>query len=193
MKKEKIKWFNETRKLDELVPTSYNPRKLSEDQYWDLKRSLDEMGLAEIPAINKETNQILAGHMRIKVLIDLYGRDYEIDVRVPERVLTKKECDRYLIVSNKSGGDWNFDMLSSHFDMPDLIDWGFKEEEFGFDTGMPVGQGSGSGQASGDPKIILSFEDGNFAQILEAFTRAKEDMDLDTNELVILKLLEPYL
>ena len=39
---EKLTWQNARRKLSELIPTSYNPRKLTEKQYKGLKKSLEK-------------------------------------------------------------------------------------------------------------------------------------------------------
>ena len=32
---------------------------------------------------------------------------------------------------NKNTGDWDFDLLSNHFDIQELKEWGFKEIELG--------------------------------------------------------------
>ena len=119
-----IKWHTEKRKIGELIPYENNPRQLSEKQYQDLKRSLSKFNLAEIPAINTDM-KIIAGHQRLKVLSEIYGKDYEIDVRVPNRELTKKEFEEYNIRSNKNSGEWDFDVLANEFDLGDLKEWGF--------------------------------------------------------------------
>jgi site-specific DNA-methyltransferase (adenine-specific) len=124
----KLKWHNETRKIKELVPTAYNPRKLSDKQYKDIEASLKKFNLAEVPCINLD-NQIIAGHQRIKILASLYGLEHEIDVRVPNRQLNKQELDEYLIRSNKNVGDWDFDILKDNFDIADLLDFGFDKDE----------------------------------------------------------------
>ena len=104
-----IKWTTEQRKISDLIPTDGNPRQLTDKQYKELKKSLKKFDLAEIPAINQD-NSILAGHMRLKILAELKG-DHEIDVRVPNRPLTKKEAEEYLIRSNKNTGEWDMDAL----------------------------------------------------------------------------------
>ena len=91
----KLKWHNEKRKVNDLLPYSKNPRKINDKQISDLKRSLKKFNLVEIPAIDVD-NKIIAGHQRIKVL-QLLGRgDEVIDVRVPNRKLTSKEYEQYL-------------------------------------------------------------------------------------------------
>ena len=128
----KITWGTERRKLSELIPHSTNPRVLTNKQYKDLRKSLTKFDLAEIPAINTD-NTLLAGHQRIKVLAEIKGEDTEIDVRVPNRLLTKEEANEYLIRSNKNTGEWDIDSLANEFDQVDLKDWGFEDADFGID------------------------------------------------------------
>ncbi len=123
----KLQWRTEVRTVDDLIPQTINPRTISDKQMSDLKKSLNKFGLAEIPAIDTDGN-ILAGHQRIKAL-QLLGRGNEkIDVRVPNRKLTKVEAEQYLISSNKLGGDWDFEALKS-FDLDLLTESGFSDLE----------------------------------------------------------------
>lgn len=136
-----MKWQTEQRRISDLVPTEHNPRQLTEKQFNDLKKSLTKFDLAEIPAINTD-NQILAGHQRMKIMAALGRGDETIDVRVPDRKLTKAECDEYLVRSNKNTGEWNFDELANSFDIDLLKEWGFEECDFGLaDHDQPDGDG----------------------------------------------------
>lgn len=124
-----IKFLNAKRKLKDLVPLDYNPRKISEKEKEQLKKSLEKFGLAEVPVINKNNN-ILAGHQRIAILVALYGKKEEIDVRVPNRLLTVKEEKEYNIRSNKNTGSWDFkDDFLLNFEKEDLLEWGFEDFE----------------------------------------------------------------
>jgi DNA modification methylase len=123
----KLIWHNATKTVDELIPQTINPRTITNKQMDDLKKSLKKFGLAEIPAIDAD-GTILAGHQRIKAL-QLLGRgSEEIDIRVPNRKLTKAEAKQYLISSNKLGGDWDFEALKS-FDIDLLANSGFDDLE----------------------------------------------------------------
>lgn len=123
-----MKWTTEKRKLKDLIPYGSNPRILSEKQHKDLTVSLKKFGLAEIPAIDAD-NTLIAGHQRVKILSELNPPDFEIDVRVPDRKLTKKEFQEYNIRSNKNSGTWDFDILANEFEQDELIEWGFEEKE----------------------------------------------------------------
>ena len=123
----KLQWRTEVRMVDDLIPQAVNPRTISDKQMSDLKKSLKKFGLAEIPAIDKD-GSILAGHQRIKALQLLDRGSEQIDVRIPNRKLTKAEARQYLISSNKLGGDWDIEALKS-FDLDLLSEAGFSDVE----------------------------------------------------------------
>jgi DNA modification methylase len=123
----KLAWATTRKTVNELIPQDVNPRTITDKQMSDIQKSLKKFNLVEIPAVDAD-GKILAGHQRIKAL-QLLGRgDEEIDVRVPNRKLTQKESEQYLIASNKLGGDWDTDLLK-HFDFDMLSDSGFEDME----------------------------------------------------------------
>jgi DNA modification methylase len=127
MKNKKLEWKTERRRVSDLLPHDANPRRISEKQLDDLTRSVKKFNLVEIPAIDTD-NRLIAGHQRLKAM-QLLGRgEEEIDVRVPNRKLTKKEFEQYLIASNALGGDWDFEKLKS-FDLSLLLDIGFDSDD----------------------------------------------------------------
>lgn len=125
----KLVWNTTQKQINDLIPQEVNPRKISDEQLADLKRSLEKFNLVEIPAIDHD-GTILAGHQRIKAL-QLLGRGDElIDVRMPNRKLTQQESKEYLIGSNKLGGEWDFELLKD-FDFETLEFAGFDPIEIG--------------------------------------------------------------
>ena len=114
-----LEWYNEKRKVKDLVPYDYNPRKITPDRLEKLKNSLEKFNLAEVPAVNTD-NVIIAGHQRVKVLMALGRGDEVIDVRVPNRTLTELEFKEYNITSNVSVGYWDIDVLEDVFGDVDL-------------------------------------------------------------------------
>lgn len=123
-----LKFINARKKISELIPASWNPRKLNRKQKKDLIASLEKFELAEVPVINTD-NLIVAGHQRIGILLDLKGKDFELDVRMPEREMTEQEVKEYNIRSNKNTGEWDKGLLLDHFDKDELGDWGFDDFE----------------------------------------------------------------
>ncbi|MES2813212.1 MAG: DNA modification methylase [Bacteroidota bacterium] len=114
-----LEWRTEQRLVKELVPYDYNPRKLTEEKRSLLIRSIEKFNLAEIPAVNTD-NVIIAGHQRVKVMMDIGRGDEVIDVRVPSRTLTELEFKEYNITSNVPVGFWDVEILEAHFGDVDL-------------------------------------------------------------------------
>jgi len=122
---QKLKWHTVQKRVKDLVPQDINPRVISDKQMSDLKKSLKRYDLVEIPAVGLD-GKILSGHQRIAALKLLSREEELIDVRIPNRPLTKKESDGYLIASNALGGDWDFEKLKS-FNLDLLVDIGFDQ------------------------------------------------------------------
>ncbi len=122
-----LQWRTEQRKVEALLPWSGNPRKLTDEQAEQLKRSLEKFNLVEIPAIDTD-DRLIAGHQRVKILLALGRGDEEIDVRVPNRKLTTEEFEEYNVRSNLTTGEWDFDKLGE-LDEAFLTDIGFDSTE----------------------------------------------------------------
>ncbi|MEK7556806.1 MAG: DNA modification methylase, partial [Patescibacteria group bacterium] len=120
----KLTWKTEHRKVADLVPYEFNPRKISPEQAERLTASIEKFNLVEIPAINTD-GVIVAGHQRLAIMKAI-GRGAEIvDVRVPNRRLTEAEIQEYNLRSNKNTGEWDFELLAGHFDEGMLESVGF--------------------------------------------------------------------
>ncbi len=121
----KLVWHTESRRVDDLIPYEKNPRILSNKQRRDLEASITKFNLVEIPAINTD-NTVVAGHARLKIMQALGRGQEEIEVRVPNRLLTKSEFEEYLLRSNRNTGSWDYELLKS-FDTSFLLDIGFDD------------------------------------------------------------------
>lgn len=121
------------RQTKELIPAEYNPRQIDKDAFEQLKTSLESFKCVEPAVINinpDRLNIIVGGHQRIKAAKALKWKEFpciEVDLEL-ER---EKELNIRL---NKNTGDFDFDMLANHFEVEDLVDWGFDESEFGMDV-----------------------------------------------------------
>ena len=120
MKIEKIK-------LEELKLAEYNPRKMSDKQYKDLKASLEKFGLVD-PIIINSDNTVVGGHQRLRIMREL-GAEYVPTVRVN---LSKQDEMELNIRLNKNSGEFDLDVLANNFEVDELKDWGFKDIELGF-------------------------------------------------------------
>lgn len=124
----KLEWSMQKRRVSDLIPNEKNPRTMSLKQIEDLKKSLKKFNLVEIPVIDTE-NKVIAGHQRLMVLKLLERGDEKIEVRVPNRKLTKQEYDQYLLASNRVHGDWDWDKLAENFEVDMLLASGFDDTD----------------------------------------------------------------
>ena len=93
----------EKKKTAELLPAEYNPRKdlkPGDEEYEKLKRSIEEFGFVEPVVWNEATGNVVGGHQRLKVLLDM--GETEIDCVVvdlepeKEKALNPELWDRLL-------------------------------------------------------------------------------------------------
>jgi DNA modification methylase len=100
-------------KVELLNPAVYNPRKdlkPSDKEYIKLKKSIETFGYVELVVWNKVTGNVVSGHQRLKVLVDLGYT--EVDCVVVEIEDLKKE-KALNIAMNKIGGEWDENKLAS--------------------------------------------------------------------------------
>ena len=114
-------------KISELNPAEYNPRRMTNKQYEDLKNSLEKFGLVD-PIIINSDNTVVGGHQRLRIMREL-GAEYVPTVRVN---LSKQDEMELNIRLNKNSGEFDLDVLANNFEVDELKDWGFKDIELGF-------------------------------------------------------------
>ena len=128
-----ITWTNERRRLGDLTPWPINPRQIKKDEAARLSQSLDEFAQVETIAVGPD-NEVYNGHQRLNVWSADHGPDYEVDVRVSNRPLSEDERKKLTVFLHKgAAGEWDFDMMANHFDVDDLLDWGFDAKELDLD------------------------------------------------------------
>jgi len=120
-----INWSSSRRKIEELKPAAYNPRQATETDCQQLRRSLSEFNLADPIIINLD-NTVIGGHFRLKILKEQGVT--EVDVRVPDRLLTPTEEMTLNLRLNKNNGQWDLDALAN-FDEDMLKDVGWTPDE----------------------------------------------------------------
>lgn len=121
-----LEWSTIKRRVKDLLPAEFTPRKYTEEDIAEMKRILEKFNLVEIPAIDLD-GVILAGDIKIIGLTVLGREQEEIDVRIPNRKLTPAEFKEYQVHSFISLGSWDFEAIKEHFQELDL------EHMHGFD------------------------------------------------------------
>jgi hypothetical protein len=160
-----------------MKPYHKNPRTLSEKQFKNLKRDLLELGDLSGIVHDLNTDEIIGGNQRVRVLDIKPGMITLIEkFRKPTKTgtvatgfvtfngekynyrqvkWTPKQCEKANIVANKAGGDWDMDVLANQFEIEDLKDWGFEDFDLGgIDLG---GDSEGLKEEQEEKKTHFSF------------------------------------
>ena len=124
-----LEWYTVQRKVSELVPYEYNPRKISDLDKQHLKQSLEKFNLVEIPVIDID-NTLIGGHQRVIILFELGRGEEIIDVRIPNRKLTEEEFKEYNLRSNILNGEFDYEKISDFFSEINLTEIGFDVSSF---------------------------------------------------------------
>ena len=91
------------RRLDELNPAGYNPRKITSDELEQLRRSIEQWGMVEPLVVNSRGDVIIGGHQRARAAASL-GIE---EVPVIEVDLDDDQAKALNLALNKLGGDWD--------------------------------------------------------------------------------------
>ena len=127
-----IQWTQSRKRLADLTPWPRNPRQIKTPQAKRLLESVQEFGQVETLAVGPD-GEVYNGHQRLNVLMQQYGPEYEVDVRVSSRPLSEKEREKLTVYLHRGAtGEWDFDLLANGFDVGELIEWGFEPGELGF-------------------------------------------------------------
>ncbi len=127
-------------KIADLIEAEYNPRRLTDKQFQELRRSMRQFGAVQPAVVNTykgRENILVGGHQRIHVWKSLGHATYpcwlvSLD---PER---EKELNIRL---NHAMGEWDKDKLANFFDTADLMDFGFDPGEIGMGMTAPGEEG----------------------------------------------------
>lgn len=109
----------EIKKISELKPADYNPRKSSITQDENLKQSLEKFGVVEPIVFNSQTGNIVGGHFRVRQLKKLGYKEVEC-VIVDLPIEDEKELNIRL---NANTGEFDYEILQS-WDQNLLQEWG---------------------------------------------------------------------
>ena len=153
--------------ISKLKPAKYNPRQISKKQYKDLKESLDKFSLVEPIVVNSDMT-IIGGHQRYKIWSEKAKESKVKDITIPCVVLnlSKEEEKELNIRLNKSGGEWDMDILANEFDIEELKEWGFKDIEFGLNIDKI--------EEDKEDEYIITIKESNIAKANQLFKELDE-------------------
>lgn len=123
-----LKWHTESIALNELKEYVHNPRNISKQEFLKLVKSIKEDGYHQRILVNKDYT-IIGGHQRKKALIESgLNLNDQIDVLVPDRLLSEEELDRINIRDNLSFGEYDFNILFDRFNIDALTEFGIPND-----------------------------------------------------------------
>lgn len=111
-------------KIEELIPSEYNPRKINEKQMSDLKKSIVNYGIVDPIIINinqDRKNIVIGGHQRLKACKELGYTEIDC-VELDLSISREKELNVRL---NKNNGEFDFHELIEHFSREEALEYGF--------------------------------------------------------------------
>lgn len=109
--------------IHSLVPADYNPRKISDKDYKNLKNSIDEFGIVDPIIINLKDNTIIGGHQRFDVLF-YENESSEMNlIRLGDigwvfpdtnlKIIDKNHEKALNLALNRVHGEWDEDLLNN--------------------------------------------------------------------------------
>lgn len=138
--------------INDLRPAEYNPRKMSQKQADDLKKSIQEFGFVDPIIVNSNPeryNVVIGGHQRLKIA-SMLGF---LTVPVCYVDLSQEKEIELNLRLNQNGGEWDWEKMGDTplFTTPLLEKIGFSIEELeNLGNGEGVGKGSDSEESDGD-------------------------------------------
>ena len=117
-------------KIDKLIASDDNPRRMDKKGFEALKKSLrDFPEMKQVREVVVDENlRILGGHQRIYALKDL---GYE-DVTVKQVFgWTERQKREFMIKDNTAAGEWDSDIIANEWDVTELEGWGLPSFKFG--------------------------------------------------------------
>lgn len=148
---------------------SYNPRKIGDEEYKALKRSIKKFGLVGHLILNKRTNTIVQGHQSVKVMDDL--QKYDPKTRKNDYLLrfavvdmdVKTEMEFNLALNNRNlQGEYDYDKLGEVLSQVDYKEAGFFEADL---------------SAMGMDYLFKTEEEENLANSLSDLTKEADEED----------------
>ena len=151
-------------KISQIKPNPKNPRIIKDDKFQKLVKSIQEFPemLDKRPLICFTDVDgkyvILGGNMRYKACIAAGLKEVPIDLADD---WTEEQKRQFVVKDNLGYGDWDFDALSTDYDIGELEEWGLDVpgmEEMSEDEINSFFKDSDENSDNGLCKLVLSFD-----------------------------------
>jgi DNA modification methylase len=145
-------WYKE--KITNVKNNPNNPRVIKDDKFDKLVASIKEFPkMLEIrPIVVNDDMIVLGGNMRLKACKAAGLKEVPI-IKASE--LTEDEQRQFIIKDNVSGGEWDWEMLSTEWDVEQLEDWGLDVLDFGEEQHLEAEEDDFDATPPEEPKTVL--------------------------------------
>jgi hypothetical protein len=185
--KKTITWRIEKRKLADLKPHPENPRVFTDEGMKDLENSINSIGFMQPININQD-GTILSGHARAMKLEEI--GETEVDVYVPDRLLTPKQEEEVLVRLNaNTAGEWDWDLLATNFDNKDVVVWGLNKGATLDNVDLSILEEKSNEEKNQDELkgILIEFELDHYEIALDLIKKYQNKINIGSFLLEILK------
>jgi hypothetical protein len=113
-------------KITDIKPNPNNPRLIKTEKFLKLVeriRAFPKM-LELRPIVVNDEMVILGGNMRYRALKELKYTEIPDSWVKKATDLTEEEREQFIILDNVEFGEWAFEILSEHFDLGKVKEWG---------------------------------------------------------------------
>ena len=145
--------------LSTLKINERNPRTITEDRFAALVKSIKDFPqMMELrPIITDKDGVVIGGTMRLRACLKLGMTSVPASwVRRADK-LTPAERKRFIVMDNAGFGEWDTDILSADYDLPELEDMGLDLEELG----KELAEEEGDEQGDAEPSLCTCDKCGN--------------------------------
>jgi serine protease inhibitor ecotin len=166
--------------ITDVKPNPENPRLIKTEQLDKLKKSIQEFPemLEARPLVVDENNVVIGGNMRLRALTEL-GYD-KVPVVKFDNLSTERKRE-FVVKDNVNYGDWNWDQLSTDWNLETVGEWGLDLPNWVFDDAQ-------------EPEIDVDIMDAKLQKYIDAqikkiilFFNATEYEEVITKLNVIMK------
>jgi len=180
MTKKTAKPTRRTMALADVIPADYNPRSITDDALAGLGASVEQFGYLQDLVFNERTGTLVAGHQRLKVLLE---QDFdEAEVTVVDLDEQQERALNVTLNNPRIQGDWTADAVDllegMDFELPELGDLNLDGllEDLGdvfpvTTTGFPTLPTGGRGNIQ---QMTFTLTDDQVAVVKAALVTAKE-------------------
>ena len=124
-------------KTSELKLHKRNPRQIGRPAMDKLKDSIerDPEFMKLRPIVVDESNTVLGGNQRLRAIRELGYKDIPDEWVKPATGMDTEKLRRFMLIDNLPMGEWDIDILSADFELPELEELGFNLGDLGLDLG----------------------------------------------------------